>query len=216
MIVAKFIGVAVMGYILGSIPFGVLVGKVMGGVDVRKYGSGKTGTTNVLRTVGKKAAVLAALLDVLKGVLAVIFAGLIVGEDLVLIGGVFNGVKAAQVVAGLGAIFGHIWPVFLKFRGGRGVATFMGGLLALCPIAAVFAGVVMAILAGLTRFASLGSIAGAVSAFVILIPLTILFNFAIEYMAYASVGLLVILVMHRDNIARLISGKERRLGERTK
>ena len=94
------------------------------------------------------------------------------------------------------------------------MATFMGGLIALCPPAALFGGGIMIIGAGLTRYASLGSIAGAVGAFTILVPLTIMKGFPIEYIAYAFAGTVLIIIMHRDNIARLISGTERKLGER--
>jgi len=117
----------------------------------------------------------------------------------------------AQVMAALAAIAGHIWPVFVRFHGGRGVATFLGGLIALCPPAAIFGILIIIIGAGLTRYASIGSIAGAVSTYVILVPLTILNGFHIEYLAYTLIGAVTVIIMHRDNIARLVSGKERKL-----
>ena len=215
MIIAKFVAVVVLGYLLGSIPFGVLVGRRQAKVDVRQYGSGRTGATNVLRTAGRKSAALVAALDVLKGVLAVVFAGLIVGRGYLVVGGFGLGSLVAQVLAALAAVAGHNWSVFLRFRGGRGVATFFGGLIALCPVAALFGGEIIIIGAGLTRYVSLGSIAGAVGTYAILVPLTIMNGFPIEYLFYALVGVIVIFVMHRDNIARLLSGKERKLGERT-
>ena len=143
MIITRFLAVVMVGYLFGSIPFGLLIGRRMAKVDVRQYGSGKMGTTNVLRTAGKKAAVMVAGLDVLKGVLAVLFAGLIVGDSYLVVGDFSLGVLVAQVLAALAAVAGHIWPVFTKFRGGRGVATFFGGLAALCPVAALFGGVVL-------------------------------------------------------------------------
>ena len=213
MIITKFIAVILIGYLLGSIPFGLLISKYSSRRDIRQYGSGKIGATNVLRTAGKKAAALAVLLDVLKGVLAVVVAGLIIDRGYLVIGNLGLGALVAQVLAALAAIAGHNWSVFLKFRGGgRGVATFMGGLIALCPIAAVFGGEIFIIGAGLTKFASLGSIAGTVSTYAILVPLTIMHGFPVEYLAYALIGTIVIVVMHRGNIKRLISGKERRLG----
>ena len=215
MIIAEFVIVVIIGYLLGSIPFGLLISRRARGVDIRQYGSGRTGTTNVLRTAGKKAAALAAFLDVLKGVLSVVFAGLIVGEGYLVVGDFSLGIFVAQVLAALAAIAGHIWPIFLKFHGGRGVATFMGGMIALYPPAGLFGGGIMLIGAGLTRYASLGSIAGVVGAYIILVPLTIVGGLPIEYLAYALVGAVLIIVMHRDNIARLLSGKERKLGERT-
>ncbi len=212
--IAKFVGVVILGYLLGSIPFGLLVGRQQAKVDVRRYGSGKTGATNVLRTAGRKSAALVAVLDMSKGVLAVVFAGLIVGKGYLVVGDFGLGSLVAQVLAALAAVAGHIWPVFLKFRGGRGVAPFFGGLIALCPVAALFGGEILIIGAGLTRFVSLGSIAGAVGTYAILVPLTILNGFPIEYLFYALVGTVIIFVMHRDNIRRLISGKERKLGEK--
>ncbi len=217
MIIAKFVAVVIIGYLLGSIPFGVLIGRRAAGVDIRQYGSGRMGTANVLRTAGKRAAVLAACLDILKGALAVVFAGLIVGESYLLIGDYALGMLSVQVLAGLVAIVGHIWPVFLRFKGGRGVATFFGGLIALWPVglmAAAFGGVVLISAVALTRYASLGSISGAVGTCVILVLLTMMNGFPIEYLAYTSIGAVLIIVMHRDNIARLISGKERKLGEK--
>jgi len=214
MIIAKFVAVVILGYLLGSIPFGLIISRRKAKLDLRQYGSGKTGATNVLRTAGTKAAALVACLDVLKGVLAVVFAGLIVGGDYLVVGNFGLGMLLAQVMAALAAIAGHIWPVFFRFRGGRGVATFLGGLIALCPPAAIVGGEVMIIGVGLTRYASLGSIAGTVSTYAILIPLHILNGFPIEYLAYALIGTIIVIAMHRDNIARLVSGKERKLGDK--
>ena len=214
MIIAKFVAAIIIGYLLGSIPFGVLITKRKAKVDVRQYGSGKTGATNVLRTAGGKSAAMAGILDLLKGVLAVVFAGLIVGRSYLVVGDFALGMLVVQVMAALAAMAGHIWPVFLKFHGGRGVATFFGGLMALCPPAALFGSEILIIGAGLTKFASLGSIAGAVGAYAILVPLTIMNGFPIEYLAYTLIGVIIIIVMHRDNIRRLVSGKEHKLGEK--
>ncbi len=215
MIIAKFVAVVIIGYLLGSIPFGVLIGRRSARVDIRQHGSGKTGATNVLRTAGKKAAALVVILDVSKGVLAVIFAGLIVRSGYLVVGEFSLGILVAQVLAASAAILGHVFPVFLKFKGGRGVATFFGGLIALCPIVALFGGEVLIIGAGLTKFASLGSIAGAVGTYAILVPLTVIHGFPVEYLAYTLLGTIIIVVMHRDNIIRLIKGKERKLGQKT-
>lgn len=201
--VAKFVLVGVIGYLLGAIPFGVLVSRWKGEVDITKVGSGKTGMTNVLRVAGKKAAALVATLDLSKGALAVIVAGLILNGDYV-----------AQVIAALAAIMGHNWSVFVKFRGGRGVATFLGGLLVLFWPAAIFGGVVLIIVAGVTKYMSLGSITGAVAAFLILIPFITLRGEPVEYLIYTLISVIFIIIMHRDNIARLLAGKERKLGER--
>jgi len=215
MIIAKFAAVVLVGYLLGSIPFGVIISKWRVGVDVTQYGSGKMGATNVMRVAGKKAAALAVILDLLKGMLAVTFAGFLFGQEYLLVGNTSLWlVRSVQVLAALCAIAGHKWSIFLRFQGGRGVATFFGGLLALCPPAALFGGEVLILGAGLTRYASLGSIAGAVGTYTILVPLTILNGFPIEYLIYALIGAIFIIVMHRDNISRLLAGTERKLGEK--
>ena len=214
MIVAKFVIVLIVGYLLGSIPWGVLIGRRMAKVDVRGYGSGKTGTTNVLRTAGKKAAILVVVLDVLKGTLAVVIAGLIFGRGHLVVGNFSLGLLTAQVLAALGAMAGHNWSVFLKFKGGRGVATFFGGLIAMCPGAALFGGEIGILGASITKFASLGSLAGVVGAYAILIPLTIINGFPLEYIIYVLIGGVAIIFMHKDNIIRLMKGRERKLGEK--
>jgi len=215
-IIVKLVAVVVIGYLLGSIPIGYLLSRRHAKVDVRAHGSGKTGAANVFRTAGRKWGLLVAALDISKGALAVVIAGLIVGSEYLLVGdsGLWWLLASAQVLAALAAVAGHIWSPFLKFKGGRGVATFFGGLVALCPVAALFGGEILIIGTGLTRFVSLGSIAGAVGSYAILVPLTILNNFPVEYLLYSLVGVVIIFVMHRDNIRRLLSGKERKFGEK--
>jgi glycerol-3-phosphate acyltransferase PlsY len=214
MIIAKFILVIVIGYLLGSIPFGLIISRRKAKIDIRNYGSGRTGGTNVLRTMGRKAFLMVATLDIAKGALAVVFAGLVIGSDYIIIGN--SGLLLiSQVLAGLAAVIGHIWPVFVKFKGGRGVATFIGGLIALFPIAGLLGGEAVIIGAGLSGFASLGSIIGVVGIFAVLIPLTIIYNLPIEYLGYALIGTLLIIFVHRDNIKRLLSGNERRLNQKT-
>ena len=215
MLIAKFVLVALIGYLLGSIPFGLIISRRRAKIDIRQYGSGKTGGTNVLRTLGRKAFLMVAFLDISKGALAVVFAGLIVGQEFMIVGNSGLGPLFARVIAALAAMAGHIWPVFLKFKGGRGVATFLGGLIALCPVAGLFSGEALIIGAGLSGFASLGSIIGVVGAYTILVPLTIIYGFPIEYLGYVMIGTLLILFVHRDNIKRLLAGKERKLNQKT-
>lgn len=216
MIIAEYVAAMIVGYLLGSIPFGLWIAKRAARVDVREYGSGSTGTTNVLRTAGMKAAALVVVGDVLKGVLAVIFAWLIVGNSYLVVGSFGLGAPLGQVLAALAAVAGHNWSVFLRFQGGRGVATFFGGLIALLPMAALLGGEILIIIAVTTGFVSLGSIVGVVGTYAVLVPLTVLSGFPIEYLLYALVGTIVIIVLHRGNIARLLSGTERRLGQRAK
>ena len=214
MIIIKFIAVILIGYLLGSIPFGMLVIRRGAGVDVRKYGSGKTGATNVLRIAGKKMAALTAGLDIAKGLLAVSFAGLIMGNSTASAGSITFGADTAKGLAALAAIAGHIWPVFLKFRGGRGVAVFYGNLLALSPFVALSGGASLLLIAGLTRYVSLGSIIGSVVTYALFSFLAITGGSPVEYLTYSLIGTLTIIVMHRDNIERLLAGKERKLGEK--
>ncbi len=215
MLLVSFLSILVIGYLLGSIPFGLIISRRKARIDIRQFGSGKTGATNVLRTMGVKAAVLVAVLDLLKGMVAVILAGWLFRHDQLLMVGDFSiGALLAQVLAALAAVAGHNWPIFHRFKGGRGVATYFGGLMALYPPAALFGGEALIVSAGLTRYASLGSIVGAVGACGILVPLTLMHGFPAEYLGYASVGGAVIIVMHKDNIVRLWKGKERKLGEK--
>lgn len=214
MIIAKFIYVVIMGYLVGSIPFGLLVSRMQSKVDIRQVGSGKTGATNVLRSAGRKAAAMVLVGDVLKGTVSVVLAGLVFGNDLLVVGNIGIGTLVAQVVAALAAIAGHNWSIFLKFKGGRGVSTFFGGLMALCPPAALIGGEVFFVSAGITRYASFGSILGVVTAYIILIPLTVLYKFPLEYLVYALIGGLLIIFMHKDNIIRLVSGTERKIGQK--
>jgi len=214
MIIAKFVFVALLGYILGSIPFGLIVSKLQAKVDIRDFGSGHTGGTNVLRTLGRKAFVMVAAGDVLKATTAVLLAGVIMGHGGLSVGHLNLGPLTGKALAGLCAILGHIFPIFAKFKGGRGVATFIGGLAAICPVAALFGGEILIIGAGLSGFASLGSITGVVSAYAIMIPLTIIYGVPVEYLVYVLVGALIIVIAHRDNIKRLLSGKERKLNQK--
>lgn len=214
-IIVKFIAAIVLGYIIGSIPFGVLIGRRFARVDVRQHGSGKMGTTNVLRVAGKKAAALVFIMDLSKGALAVFGAWLLLRGSYQAEAGtlIWFMLKSATALAALAAIAGHIWPIFLKFKGGRGVATFYGGMFALCPPVAFLSGQVFILGASATRLVSLASIAGAVATYVILVALTIFSGFPWENLLYGLVGSIAIIVMHRDNIVRLMNGKERRLGE---
>lgn len=214
MLIARYLASMIIGYLLGSIPWGLILSRSIAGVDVREWGSGKVGATNVLRSAGKKVAVLSAFLDIVKGFLAVTFAGLIIGKSYVMIGSLGFGPLFGQVLAGLAAVAGHNWSVFLNFRGGSGVATFLGGWAALLPMVALFGGEVLVLGAASTLFVSLGSIAGVIGTYAILIPLTIFNHYPIEYLLYAIIGVGMILYTHRGNIVRLFKGIERKLGEK--
>jgi len=214
MMIARYLAGMFIGYILGSIPFGLILAKRIAGIDIREWGSGKIGATNVMRTAGKRVAVLSAVLDFAKGAAAVLFAGLIIGKSYMMVGQFGFGPLLGQVLAGLSAVAGHNWSIFLKFRGGSGVAAFFGGWVALVPLVAVFGGEILFLGATTTLFMSLGSLAGVVGTYAILIPLTIVNGWPIEYLLYAAGGTAMIIYTHRGNIVRLFKGIERKLGER--
>jgi glycerol-3-phosphate acyltransferase PlsY len=214
MMIAEFVAVVVIAYLLGSIPFGLIIGKLKRGVDIREHGSGKTGATNVMRTIGTKLGVLTLVLDVVKATGAVMLAAVIIDGSSggLTIGGVFvYWQHIAQVAAGLAAIAGHNWPVFAKFKGGRGVTAYFGTLFAICPPAGIFGAEVVAIAALRSREMSRGSILGAFAAWCLMVPLTILYNFSPIYLAYGLVVIALLVYQHQDNIKRLRQGTERRL-----
>jgi len=213
-LVLKYISCVVLGYLLGSIPFGVIIARRTAHVNVLELGSRSTGTTNVLRTAGKKAAAIVFAADLLKGVLAVVFARIIMGNSYIAVGIFGFGPPFGLVLAAFSAVVGHNWSVFLKFRGGRGVTTFFGGMMALSPIAALLGGELFIISAFTTRFVSLGSLIAVVGTYTVMIVLTVFNNWPLEFLLYALVGAVVIIVMHRGNITRLLAGSERRLGDK--
>src|ERR1700755_2419155 len=186
----------VIGYLLGSIPFGLVLTRFAGTPDLRSIGSGNIGATNVLRT-GRKGLAAATLIgDMLKGTVAVIIAGYLGGPD-------------AAMLAALGAFLGHLFPVWLKFRGGKGVAVYIGVLIGLCWPAAVVFCVLWLAVAATSRYSSLSAL---VASFV-----TPIFLWWFGHPALASlfaVLTLLLFYMHRENIARLQAGTEGRIGEK--
>ena len=213
-LILKYVSCIVLGYLLGSIPFGVIIARRTAHVNVLELGSRSTGTTNVLRTAGTKAAAIAFTGDLLKGILAVVFARIIMGNSYIAVGIFGFGKEFGVVLAALAAVVGHNWSVFLKFRGGRGVTTYFGGMMALSWPTALLGGELFIISAFTTRFVSLGSIAAVVGTYALMILFTVFYNLPLEFLLYALVGTIVIIVMHRGNINRLLSGNERRLGEK--
>lgn len=221
MIYLMYFAVAIIGYLVGSIPFGLLLARIFSKKDIRQVGSGKMGMTNVMRAAGKKAAALALLLDLGKGAASAALAALVFGSGYVsgLAADSANTTCYAQALASLAAIAGHTWSLFLKFTGGRGVNTFLGGLLVMYWPAAVVGGSLMIVVGVISRYMSLGSIFGAVAAFIMLIVVYFVKSYPVEYLTYtfyAMIGAIFIFVMHRDNINRLVSGTERRLGSDAK
>ncbi|MFW6150106.1 MAG: glycerol-3-phosphate 1-O-acyltransferase PlsY [Chloroflexota bacterium] len=208
--IPKLAAVVVIAYLLGSIPFGLIIGKLRSGIDVREYGSGKTGATNVMRSVGRRFGVLTIVLDVAKAAGAVLLAKAIVGDGGTM-GGLVTPPQLAQVLAGFAVIGGHNWPVFAGFRGGRGVTVAFGTLFAIYPPAGVLGVEVLAISALGSRYMSLGSILGVIAALCLLIPLTLFYGFPLVFFLYCAAIAALVVVQHRDNIRRLHQGVERKL-----
>jgi glycerol-3-phosphate acyltransferase PlsY len=215
MIVARFVAVVIIAYLLGSIPFGLIIGKLKKGVDIREQGSGKTGATNLMRVAGTKLGLLALVLDVVKATGAVLLAALIVdrGAGALTIGSAsVYWQHIAQVAAGLAAVAGHNWPIFAKFRGGRGVTAYFGTLFAIFPPAGIFGAEILAIAALRSRHMSLGSLLGAVATWCLMLPLTIIYHLLPPiYLVYGFVVIALIAYEHRDNVKRLRQGTERQL-----
>jgi len=213
--IAEFVVVVVIGYLLGSIPFGLIIGKLKSGVDIREQGSGRTGATNLMRVSGTKLGILALVLDVVKAAAAVILATAVVGRDsgALTVGGTsVYWQHVAQVAAGLAAVVGHNWPIFAKFKGGRGVTAYFGTLFALFYPVGIFGAEVLAIAALRSRHMSLGSLLGAAATWCLMLPLTIVYKLIPPiYLVYGSVVVALIVYQHRDNIKRLRQGTERRL-----
>jgi glycerol-3-phosphate acyltransferase PlsY len=197
--------VAIAAYLIGSIPFGYLIVRMSGGGDVRQTGSGGTGATNVSRRAGKAAGILTLVLDALKGAAAVLIAKALLDDGPAANRGWWVGAAAVLV------IIGHIFPVWLGFRGGKGVATGAGVFLVTAPFALLGAGLVFVAIVSLTRYVSLGSITAAA-----VIPLFLwLQHLLIQPVAdikplltSTAVGALLIIFAHRGNITRLIGGTE--------
>ena len=207
---ATYIIVAVIAYLIGSINFSIILSKKMAGFDIREKGSGNAGTTNMLRSVGKKAAVITLICDILKGVVSILIA--------VLAGKIIKNLDNALLVqlAGIFVIIGHTFPVFFKFKGGKGIATALGVLLMINwqigLICLIFALVLMA----LTKMVSVGSIAAA-----ILFPILVAFidqnyivptsNSSWSYLIFSIIVALLVIFNHRANVQRILNGTENRL-----
>ncbi|GAA3405244.1 glycerol-3-phosphate 1-O-acyltransferase PlsY [Paenibacillus hodogayensis] len=191
----------VLAYLLGSISFSFLYGKLFKGIDIRKHGSGNAGATNTLRVIGVGPAIAVLLLDAAKGVAAV-WIGMAMGAD--------SGVSYIAALSGLAAIAGHNWPIYFGFKGGKGIATTIGVAATLCLVPALIAGAVAIALIALTRYVSLGSLV-----FAALIPILVGFMDypADVFWATLLIGVFAI-VRHRTNIVKLVKGKENKIGQR--
>ncbi len=191
----------VIGYLLGSIPFGLVVGHLYLGRDIRESGSGKTGTTNVLRTAGKSAAAIVLAGDISKGAIPALLGRFVFHDDWV----AATGAAAAMV--------GHVWPVFAGFRGGRGVATTYGGVLGLTPLLSLAFPVVGLLLILSTRVVSIMSVVGTPICACAVVLAALLFGQPWAFAAYALFATLLVEYKHIPNIRRLLAGTEPRIGQ---
>lgn len=196
-----------VGYLLGAVPFGLIIGRVAGGVDLRRYGSGRTGATNALRTIGAKGAALVFVLDFAKGLVAVLLVRWLWGGD----AGWTEWVAAAT---GFAAIVGHIWSVFIRFTGGRGVATSTGALAGMAPWSLIVLAPLVVLIIWRWRYVSLGSVSGALLAPVVVAVLFVAGAASAAAIVYALAAGLLVTFAHADNIQRLRAGTERKLGQK--
>ena len=190
-----------LGYLFGSFPSGYLAGRITKGVDIRSLGSGSTGATNVLRHIGKRAAIAVFLIDVFKGVLSILLAKYFLLND------------SWQVAIGLSTLIGHIWPVWLNWRGGKAVATGLGIFLGLSLQVGLATLGIFILMIALFRIVSLASISA-----VLTLPLIMFLSFqessvSIPYLIVSLLAMTLVIWRHRENIARLIKGKEPKIGQ---
>lgn len=188
----------VVGYLFGSIPFGIILTRLAGGPDLRSIGSGNIGATNVLRTGNKKLAAATLAGDMLKGTVAVLVGSYVIGGP------------QAALAAGVGAFLGHVFPVWLRFRGGKGVATYIGVLLGVKAVVALAFCAIWLGLAWLFRYSSLSALVAS-----LLTPLLLWWWAGMPQAAVVMAALTVLLwIMHRENIARLLAGREGKIGQK--
>lgn len=186
-------------YLLGSIPFGYIVGKLFKKIDIRELGSGNIGATNVFRILGPSLASLVLIGDIGKGIFSIYLVRYLNIDNLLIL-----------TIAGLVVICGHDWSLFLGFKGGKGIATTFGVVFALNPTISILALIIWGVVLVTTRYVSLSSIFAVISIFIF----TILFKQPYEYIIFSAIILLLGIFNHKDNIKRLRSGNERKIGEK--
>ncbi|MHB0870635.1 MAG: glycerol-3-phosphate 1-O-acyltransferase PlsY [Chloroflexota bacterium] len=200
--IQSYLLTAAAAYLLGSIPTGYVLARLRGNVDLLKMGSKRTGATNVLRTMGWRAAAPVLAGDFVKGIAAILIARLLASGD-----------PTADVVAGMAALLGHNYSLYIGFRGGRGVTTGLGALVVIAPLAmAVAAAIGVAIIAW-SRYVSLGSVLGSCTVPVAMLPMVLLLGQPLPHFLFGLLGAAFVVISHRDNISRLLKGTERKLGQ---
>jgi len=193
------VAVVVLAYLIGGIPFGVVVARVTGGPDPRTVGSGRTGGANTMRALGPRRALVAGLLDAGKGAVAVLIA-IALGGGLLL-----------QILAALAAILGHSRSIWIGFAGGRGIAPAFGGLVVIAPIVAAIVVPIFLLVLVVSRYSSLASLTATAIGALLVIAMVVLYQLSPLYAVYAIAAAGMIWLFHLDNIQRLLSGSERRI-----
>ena len=196
----------ILAYLIGTIPTSYILAMALKGVDIRKHGSGNVGATNVLRTVGKLPAILALVIDILKGVAAVTILSKFFYNSNIGIN-----YESFRIILGFAAISGHIWNVFLNFKGGKGVATSIGVLFILSPKALLIWALVWFITVVITKYVSLGSIIASIS-----LPISIaIMGMSIQMVLFTITLCIINTYKHKSNIIRLINSEESKIGHKT-
>ena len=195
-------------YLVGSVPFGLLIGKIIKGIDIRDHGSGSTGATNLMRICGARLGISALLLDMGKSVIPMVIVIYVLDVD--------NWVHA---FTGIAVICGHSWPIYIKFKGGKGIASGWAALLVLSPISGLIATAAGLPIIAITRYVSLGSIAGSTVGCASLVFLSLhgfdnIIKLPSSYFFYALIGWIVTISLHKQNMNRLIKGTESKIGTR--
>lgn len=191
-----------VSYLLGAIPFGLLVGRLARNVDIRQFGSGNVGAANALRTLGWKASAIVLVLDIAKAVAAVLIARVGVGSPVL------------EAACGVLAVCGHNWPAYLRFQGGKGVSSSLGVMLVISPPLAIIGLVMGLALMAWSRYVSLGSVVGATLVPVLMLLLAGPMNIPLPYVVCGWIIGAMVVFQHRGNIQRIIAGTERKIGER--
>jgi len=197
----KIVLIIISCYLLGSIPFGYIVGKLFKKIDIRELGSGNIGTANAFRILGPSLASLVLIGDIGKGIFSIYLVQYLNIDNLLII-----------TIAGLAVICGHNWSLFLGFKGGKGIATTFGVVFALNPTISILALIIWGVVIITTRYVSLSSIFAIISIFIF----TILFKQPYEYIIFSAIILILGIFKHKENIERLRSKKERKIGEKIK
>lgn len=207
----NYIVIVFVSYLVGSFPTAIITGKLLKGIDIREFGSGNAGGTNVFRVLGKTAGIFVMAFDIFKGAVATYYVSQIIFADFLL------PTVYLQIIAGIAAITGHIWTIFAGFKGGKGVGTAAGMLLILYPVAILICFILFLMIVFTTKYVSLGSISAAICLPVILFVLHHYFDKPVEPVLQGLAIFIAILIVytHRSNIQRLLSGTENKMGSKS-